>query len=103
MLENEPVCINGDGSTSRDFCYVANVVQANLLAATAENARAVNQTFNIALGAQTTLNELFNLLRDGLSRAHGHVGEIRPCYSEFRPGDILHSQADISQARRLLG
>jgi UDP-N-acetylglucosamine/UDP-N-acetylgalactosamine 4-epimerase len=103
MLENESVCINGDGSTSRDFCYVANVVQANLLAATTKNAGAVNQTFNIALGAQTTLNELFNLLRDGLSSAHGHVGGMRPCYGEFRPGDIRHSQADIRQARRLLG
>jgi UDP-N-acetylglucosamine/UDP-N-acetylgalactosamine 4-epimerase len=103
MLENEPVCINGDGSTSRDFCYVANVVQANLLAATTKNFRAVNQQFNIAVGSQTTLTELFNLLRDGLSSAHEHVIACQPRYSEFRAGDILHSQADIGQARRLLG
>jgi UDP-N-acetylglucosamine 4-epimerase len=103
MLEKEPVCIHGDGSTSRDFCYVANVVQANLLAATTKNARAVNQTINIALGAQTSLNELFHLLRDHLSLTHGYVGGCQPRHGKFRPGDILHSQADIGQARRLLG
>jgi UDP-N-acetylglucosamine 4-epimerase len=103
LLENEPVCINGDGSTSRDFCYVANVVQANLLAATTKNPRALNQPFNIAVGAQTTLTGLFHLLRDGLSLTNAHVGGCRPRYGAFRPGDILHSQADIGQARRLLG
>jgi UDP-N-acetylglucosamine 4-epimerase len=103
MIQNEPVCINGDGSTSRDFCYIANVVQANLLAATTQNRRAVNQIFNIALGAQTTLNELFELLRGRLLLAHGHLRGFRPRYGEFRPGDILHSRADIGQARRLLG
>jgi UDP-N-acetylglucosamine 4-epimerase len=103
MIENEPVGINGDGSTSRDFCYVANVVQANLLAAATKNHRAVNQPFNIAVGAQTTLTELFHLLRDGLSSTQKHVGGCRPRYGKFRPGDILHSQADIGQARRLLG
>jgi UDP-N-acetylglucosamine 4-epimerase len=103
MMENEPVCINGDGSTSRDFCYVANVVQANLLAATTKIGRAVNQTFNIAGGAQTTLTELCNLLREGLSLTHRHVGGGQPRYGEFRAGDVIHSQADIGQARRLLG
>ena len=103
MLENQTVHINGDGSTSRDFCYIANVVQANLLAATTQNRRAVNQIFNIALGAQTTLNELFELLRGRLLLAHGHLRGFRPRYGEFRPGDILHSRADIGQARRLLG
>jgi UDP-N-acetylglucosamine/UDP-N-acetylgalactosamine 4-epimerase len=103
LIQNEPVCIHGDGSTSRDFCYVANVVQANLLAATTTHRRTVNQPFNIALGAQTSLNDLFGLLRDRLSLAHSHVGACRPRYDDFRPGDILHSQADIGQARRLLG
>jgi UDP-N-acetylglucosamine/UDP-N-acetylgalactosamine 4-epimerase len=103
MLENEPVCINGDGSTSRDFCYVANVVQANLLAATTQQAGAVNQFYNIALGAQTTLNELFQHLRNRLSATHAHVGRCQPRYGAFRPGDILHSQAATGQARRLLG
>ena len=102
MLENEPIRINGDGSTSRDFCYVANVVQANLLAAMTKNPQAVNQTFNIAVGAQTTLNELFNRLREGLTLTYAQVGKCEPRYGEFRPGDVLHSQADISKARRLL-
>ena len=103
MIQNEPVSINGDGSTSRDFCYVANVVQANLLAATTQNRQAVNQAFNIALSAQTSLNELFELLRDRLSHWHSHLREFQPRYGEFRAGDILHSRADIGQARRLLG
>jgi UDP-N-acetylglucosamine/UDP-N-acetylgalactosamine 4-epimerase len=103
MIENEPVCINGDGSTSRDFCYVANVVQGNLLAATTPNRQAVNQPLNIAVGAQTTLNELFELLRDRLSVAHGHLRGSQPRYGEFRPGDVRHSRADIGQARRWLG
>jgi UDP-N-acetylglucosamine/UDP-N-acetylgalactosamine 4-epimerase len=103
MIQNEPVSINGDGSTSRDFCYVANVVQANILAATTQNRQAVNQVFNIALGAQTSLNELFELLRDRLSNSHSHLRGYQPRYGEFRPGDILHSRADIGQARRLLG
>jgi UDP-N-acetylglucosamine/UDP-N-acetylgalactosamine 4-epimerase len=103
MLESEPVHIHGDGSTSRDFCYVANVVQANLLAATTENRQAINQPFNIAVGSQTSLNGLFKLLRHGLSLTQAHVGECQPRYGEFRAGDILHSRADIGKARRLLG
>jgi UDP-N-acetylglucosamine 4-epimerase len=103
MIQNETVNINGDGSTSRDFCYVANIVQAILLAATTQNAEAVNQVFNIALGAETTLNELFELLRDRLSLTHSHLRGSQPRLGEFRPGDILHSRADIGQARRLLG
>jgi UDP-N-acetylglucosamine 4-epimerase len=103
MIEDQPVCINGDGSTSRDFCYVANVVQANLLAATTGNAGAIGQVFNIAVGSETTLLELFALLRDGLAPAHPHLRRFKPRYQPFRPGDILHSRADISAARRLLG
>ncbi len=103
MIQNEPVAINGDGSTSRDFCYVANVVQANLLAATTQNPEALNQPFNVAVGAQTSLNELFELLRSRLEPAHGHLRSFRARYGEFRPGDILHSRADIGQARRSLG
>jgi UDP-N-acetylglucosamine 4-epimerase len=103
MLASEPICINGDGSTSRDFCYVSNVVQANLLAATTKNPKAVNQTFNVALGAQTNLNELFELLRNCLSKTNSYISECKPRYGKFRPGDILHSRASIVQARRLLG
>src|SRR4029077_12265210 len=69
MIENTPVFVNGDGSTSRDFCYVANVVQANLLAATVQDAAVVAQQFNIAVGAQTTLNELYEMIRERLAPA----------------------------------
>jgi len=103
MMENQPVSINGDGSTSRDFCYVANVVQANLLAATTNNKAAVNQRFNIAVGEQTSLNELFGLLRERLIKECDHLRGFKPRYLDFRSGDILHSRADIGQARRLLG
>jgi UDP-N-acetylglucosamine 4-epimerase len=102
MIANEPVQINGDGSTSRDFCYVANVVQANLLAATVSNPKAVNQLYNIALGAETSLNDLFNLLRHHLAPSHPHLLHFKPRHADFRPGDILHSRADISKARRWL-
>lgn len=103
MIENEPVFINGDGSTSRDFCYVANVVQANLLAATAQNFEAVHQKYNIALGRQTSLNQLYEMIRERLATTHPHVQESKPGYRDFRQGDIRHSQADIGKARRLLG
>jgi len=103
MIAIEPVWINGDGSTSRDFCYVANVVQANLLAATVHKPQAVNQRFNIALGAETSLNQLFLMLRERLAPAHPHLRQFKPLHKDFRAGDILHSRADISLARRWLG
>ncbi|HEX4122268.1 MAG TPA: SDR family oxidoreductase [Verrucomicrobiae bacterium] len=103
MIENEPVFINGDGSTSRDFCYVANVVQANLLAATVQNFEAVHQQYNIALGNQTSLNSLYEMIRERLATAHPHLRDSKPAYRDFRRGDIRHSQADIGKARRLLG
>lgn len=103
LIKGEAVRINGDGETSRDFCYVANVVQANLLAATATKPKAVNQVYNIAVGARTTLNQLFELLVDGLT-PDAPVGERpKPVYSDFRAGDVRHSHADISKAKRLLG
>lgn len=101
LLKGEHVYINGDGETSRDFCYVANAVQANLLAATASSA-ALNQIYNVAVGDRTTLNQLFTLLRDNLS-AHGVDPNIQPIYRDFRPGDVRHSQADIGKAQNLLG
>ena len=103
MMKNQPVQINGDGSTSRDFCYVANVVQANLLAATTANPEALNQQYNIAVGETTTLNELFELLRKPLAGTFPHLHDFRPQYGPFRPGDILHSRANIEKARSLLG
>jgi UDP-N-acetylglucosamine 4-epimerase len=103
MIQDEPVHINGDGSTSRDFCYVANVVQANILAATTGNTQAVNTVYNIALGDETTLTELFQMLRDRLLAAHPHLRDLKPAHRAFQPGDVRHSRADISKARRLLG
>jgi UDP-N-acetylglucosamine 4-epimerase len=103
MIANEPVFIYGDGSTSRDFCYVANVVQANLLAATVQNAEAISQQYNIAVGVQTSLDALHEMIRERLAVAHAHLRKSKPGYRNFRQGDILHSQADIGKARRLLG
>jgi UDP-N-acetylglucosamine/UDP-N-acetylgalactosamine 4-epimerase len=101
MIKNEPIYINGDGETSRDFCYINNVVQANLLAATVINDEAHNQVYNVAVGDRTTLNTLFNLLRDNLA-THGVKADSPPVYRDFRAGDVLHSLADISKAKRLL-
>ena len=103
MIRNEPVLINGDGETSRDFCYVANAVQANILAATTDNPDAVNQVYNIAVGERTSLNRLFDLIRVGLTQQIPLVTQLRPIHRDFRPGDVRHSQADISKAYRLLG
>jgi UDP-N-acetylglucosamine 4-epimerase len=103
MMHNEPVHINGDGETSRDFCYVANAVQANLFAATTENIEAINQVYNVAVGERTTLNQLFEMLRQRLLPQFPHLREFKPLYREFRAGDVRHSHADISKARKLLG
>jgi UDP-N-acetylglucosamine 4-epimerase len=103
LLQNEPVQINGDGSTSRDFCYIANVVQANLLAATTTKPEAVGQQFNIALGEETTLLALLEMLLQRLAPSHAHLRGFRPNYAPFRRGDILHSRADITKAQCLLG
>jgi len=101
MLAGEPVYINGTGDTSRDFCYVANVVQANILAATAPGA--AGQAFNIALDDRTTLTELFYLLRDRLAPHVPAIKNAEPVYGPYRKGDVMHSQADITKARRILG
>jgi UDP-N-acetylglucosamine 4-epimerase len=103
LLKREPVCINGDGETSRDFCFVTNVVQANLLAATTRNPEAANQAYNVALGQRTTLNELFHLLQSALRSKCAALPEQKPIYQDFRTGDVRHSLADISKAQRLLG
>jgi UDP-N-acetylglucosamine 4-epimerase len=103
MIHNEPVYINGDGETSRDFCYVANAVQANLLAATTPDPAAVNQVYNVAVGERTSLNELFEHLRALLASRLAHLAGFAPVYRDFRAGDVRHSLADIGKARRLLG
>ena len=103
MINNDPVWINGDGETSRDFCYIANTVQINLLAATTQNPHATNQVYNVAVGDRTTLNELFEAIRSNLETRFPHLQGFKPSYRDFRPGDVRHSLADISKARELLG
>ena len=103
LLKSETIYINGDGKTSRDFCHIANVVQANLLAAMTEKTSATNQVYNIALGERTTLNQLFKFLQQGLRRRLPDLPVQQPVFRDFRPGDVRHSLADIAKARRLLG
>jgi len=103
MLVGDEVAINGDGETSRDFCYVDNAVQANLLAAATDESAAVNQVYNVAVDDRTSLNRLFALLRDALAAERPAVRDLRAVHRDFRPGDVRHSQADIGKARRLLG
>ncbi len=102
MIQNEPVFINGDGETSRDFCYISNTVQANLLAATTTNPDAKNQAYNVAVGDRTTLNQLFEAIQIAL-KDNGINYTQTPTYREFREGDVRHSQADVTKARTLLG
>jgi UDP-N-acetylglucosamine 4-epimerase len=103
ITRGEAVTIYGDGETSRDFCFVANAVQANLRAALAADAAALNQVYNVAVGQRTTLNELFDALA-ALVRARKPGLEIpRPIHEAFRAGDVRHSLADIGKAARLLG
>ena len=101
MINNQNVLINGDGETSRDFCFIENAVQANILAATAED-KGLNQIYNVALGDRTTLNTLFNSLQSALKNNGVHYSQSA-VYQAFRAGDVRHSQADISKAQELLG
>jgi UDP-N-acetylglucosamine 4-epimerase len=103
MINNESVYINGDGETSRDFCFIENVCQANLLAATSENAAAHNQVYNVAVGDRTSLNQLYELLQLNLAPIYAHLKEAKPVYRDFRGGDVRHSLADITKARTLIG
>jgi UDP-N-acetylglucosamine 4-epimerase len=103
LLAGAQVAIYGDGETSRDFCYVANVVQANLLAACVRDPAALGQVYNVACGARTTLNELFVLIRNQVALLRPEAADARPVHQEFRRGDVRHSLADITKARRLLG
>lgn len=103
MARNLPLYVNGTGENSRDFCYIANVVQANLLAATSENPESLNTSYNVACASRTTLNDLFEKLRSRLELYYPHLAAFKPIYRDFRAGDILHSVADIGKAKRLLG
>ncbi len=103
LLRGKPCTINGDGETSRDFCYVENAVQANLLAATVSKESALGQVYNVAYGESTTLKELYTLIRDTLVRLRPKLAGTEPVYGQFRPGDVRHSLADIGKAAALLG
>lgn len=103
LINGTTPTIYGDGQTTRDFCFIDNVFQANLLAATTENPEAINKVYNIACGTKITLNELYQMIRDGLIQIRPNLAKIEPRYEDFRPGDVRHSQADISKAKQLLG
>lgn len=103
LMGLERPVINGDGETSRDFCFIRDVVQANLLAALSEDGEAVNRAYNIAYGGRTTLNQLLALIRKSLAGHLPEVGRIEAEHGPFRAGDVRHSLADVSRARELLG
>ncbi len=103
LIKGEELFINGDGETSRDFCYIDNCVQANIMAACATKNEALNQVYNVAFGERTTLNELFSMIRERVAKVYNHAEGKEPAYRDFRAGDVRHSLADISKARDLLG
>lgn len=103
FLQSEQPVINGDGDNSRDFCYIDNAIQANLLAATCKNSDALNKVYNVAFGERTTLNHLFQLIKDNLIFYRPEISKIKAKYGPFRKGDVRHSLADINRARNLLG
>jgi UDP-N-acetylglucosamine 4-epimerase len=103
LLRGETAYVNGDGSAARDYCHVDNVVQANLLAATVEDPQALGQAYNVAVGEQTTLNELFEIMRVELGERLPHLRNARAVHRAARRGDMLLSRADVAKAARLLG
>ncbi|MDC0470409.1 NAD-dependent epimerase/dehydratase family protein [Candidatus Pseudothioglobus singularis] len=102
ILNKQDVFINGDGETSRDFCFIDNAVQINLLAATTDNKNAINQIYNVAVNDRTSLNQLYCLIEDTLIQKTTGLKRKNPMYRDFRVGDVRHSQADISKAEKLL-
>jgi UDP-N-acetylglucosamine/UDP-N-acetylgalactosamine 4-epimerase len=102
ILNNEDVFINGDGETSRDFCYIDNTVQMNLLAATADKDEATDQVYNVALNDRTSLNKLYRIIEDRLIQRTADLEKKEPIYRDFRAGDVRHSQANIDKAQALL-
>ena len=101
IIQGEDVFINGDGKTSRDFCFIENTVQMNILAATSSH-KARNQVYNVAVGDRTTLNDLFSSIKASLV-SQGIKVNVDPIYRDFRLGDVRHSLADISKAKHGLG
>lgn len=102
IVNGETVIINGDGKTSRDFCYISNAVQANILAATTENSDARGKVYNVAVGERTSLSELYLLIKESLAK-HGVSVDSEFAYSAFRVGDVRHSLASIEKAGNFLG
>jgi len=102
ILNEEDVFINGDGETSRDFCYIDNTIQMNLLAATTNNENAVDQVYNVALNDRINLNNLYQMIEDRLIKRSDGLKKKDPIYRNFRAGDVRHSLADISKAQKLL-
>jgi UDP-N-acetylglucosamine 4-epimerase len=102
LINGETVFVNGDGETSRDFCYIDNTIQMNILAATAP-IDAKNEVYNVAVGDRTTLNELFTSIKNALLENDQAVANAQPEYRDFRAGDVRHSQADVSKAQSKLG
>lgn len=103
LLSGDSVYINGDGETSRDFCYIDNCVQANIMAATADNPEAADQVYNVAFGERTSLNDLYVLIQKRVQAHFPEAATAKPIYRDFRAGDVRHSLANISKARRLTG
>jgi UDP-N-acetylglucosamine/UDP-N-acetylgalactosamine 4-epimerase len=103
LLGNIDTFINGDGETSRDFCYIKNAVQANILAAMTDKEDALNQVYNVAVGDRTTLNQLFISIQEKIQKQITTHRMVKAIYRDFRSGDVRHSQADISKAQKLLG
>lgn len=103
LIKGEPVYINGDGETSRDFCYIGNCVQANILSACTTDPDAVNQVYNVACSQTTSLNQLFEMIRSRVADSYPQKAHVAPVYREFRAGDVRHSLADIGKAVTLLG
>lgn len=103
LMKGESPVINGDGEHSRDFTYIKNVIQINLLAITTTNKEALNQVYNVAFGKRTTLNQLINTLKDKLSRFDPKIAEVAIEYGDERAGDIPHSLASVEKAKKLLG
>jgi UDP-N-acetylglucosamine 4-epimerase len=103
LIRGESPVVNGDGLTSRDFCYIKDVIQSNILAATAENEQACSKAYNVACGKRTSLNELLAIIKTALVGRGFEVDAVLPVYGPFRKGDVLHSLADIARAKNLLG
>lgn len=102
ILNKDDVYINGDGETTRDFCFISNTVQMNLLAATTNNVNATDQIYNVALNERTSLNNLYQMIEDKLIERTKGLKKKEPIYRDFRAGDVRHSQANIDKAQELL-